>query len=157
MLKAKDIMTQKVVTVSPETRIEEAVRLMLENHYNALPVVDKEGRVRGIISKEDLIAEQRKFPIPSVFTILDAVIPLSSPKRLEKEIKKIAATTVEQAMTSDPITIEPETTLEEIATLMVKKNIHTFPVVEKEKLVGIIGKEDILRTLMPGFEAKATK
>ena len=64
----------------------------------------------------------------------------------------MAAITVTEAMTPDPITVDPETTLENIATLMVKNNIHTLPVLDQGKLVGIIGKEDILRTLMPGGE-----
>ncbi len=152
MLKATDIMTTKVVTVYPETKIEEAGKLLLENHFNGLPVVDQEGRLKGIICQEDLIVQQRKFPVPSVFTILDGIIPLTSQKHLEKEIQKLAATIVGQAMTPDPITVDPQTTVEEIATLMVKKNIHTLPVVEKGKLVGIIGKEDILRTIMPDSE-----
>jgi CBS domain-containing protein len=52
-------------------------------------------------------------------------------------------------MTPDPITVDPEATVEEVTTLMAKKNIHTLPVVDKGKLVGVVGKEDILRTLMP--------
>ena len=152
MLKAKDIMTRKVVTVSPETKVDQAGKLLLENHFNGLPVVDPEGRLMGIICQDDLIGQQRKFPLPSVFTILDGLIPLTSNKHLEKEIEKMAAATVGQAMTPDPITIDPEAPLEDIATLMVKKNIHTLPVVDKGKLVGIVGKEDILRTLMPGSE-----
>jgi CBS domain-containing protein len=150
MLKAKDIMTRKVITVSPETRIDVAGKLLLENHFNGLPVVDPEGRLKGIICQDDLIIQQKKFPLPSVFTILDGVIPLTSSKQMEKEVQKMAAITVGQAMTPDPITVDPETTLEEIATLMVKKNIHTLPVMEKGQLVGVIGKEDILRTLLPG-------
>ena len=149
MLKAKDFMTRKVVTVSPETKIDQAGKLLLENHFNGLPVVDQDGRLKGIICQDDLIVQQKKFPLPSVFTLLDGVIPLTSSKHLEKEIQKMAATTVGQAMTPDPITVDPETTVEEIATLMVKKNIHTIPVVDKDKLVGVIGNEDILRTLMP--------
>jgi CBS domain-containing protein len=80
------------------------------------------------------------------------VIPLTSSKHLEKEIQRMAATTVGQAMTPGPITVDPETTVEEIASLMVKKSVHTLPVVDKGKLVGVVGKEDILRTLMPGPE-----
>ncbi len=150
MLKAKDIMTTKIVAVSPETKIDQAGKLLLENHFNGLPVVDQEGHLKGIICQDDLIVQQMKFPVPSVFTILDGVIPLSSPKHLEKEIQKMAATTVGQAMSPDPLTVNPETTVEEIATLMVEKNIHTLPVVDKGKMVGVIGNEDILRTLMSG-------
>ena len=152
MLKAKDIMTRNVVTVSPETKIDQAGKLLLEKHFNGLPVVDPEGRLKGIICQDDLILQQKKFPLPSVFTLLDGVIPLTSSKHLEKEIQKMAATTVGQAMTPDPVTVAPETTVEEIASLMVKKNIHTLPVVDGGKLVGVVGKEDILRTLMHGPE-----
>jgi CBS domain-containing protein len=149
MLKAKDIMTVKIVTVSPETKIDQAAKLLLENHFNGLPVVDQGGSLKGIICQDDLIVQQKRFPLPSIFTILDGVIPLTSSKHLEKEIQKMAATTVGQAMTTEPVTVDPETTIEEIVTLMVQKNIHTLPVVQKGKLVGIVGKEDILRTLIP--------
>jgi CBS domain-containing protein len=148
MLKAKDFMTREVITVAPDTKIAEAAKILLENHFNGLPVVDKEGHLKGIICQDDLIVQQKKLPLPTVFTILDGVIPLSSPRHIEKELQKMAATTVGQAMTPDVLTIDPETPVEEIATLMVKKNIHTLPVMEKGKLVGIVGKEDILRTLM---------
>jgi CBS domain-containing protein len=75
---------------------------------------------------------------------------LASTKHYEKVLQKIAAATVADAMTPDPVTVPPDAPIEEIASLMVDKNFHTIPVVEKGKLVGIVGKEDILRTLMPG-------
>ena len=149
MLKAKDIMTKEVITVSPETEVTQAAKLLLEHHLNGLPVVDKEGNLKGIICQEDLIVQQQQIPMPSFFTLLDGLIPLKSYKSLEKEVAKIAATTVANAMTSDPVTIHPETELENIATLMVKHNTHTLPVLDQGKLVGIIGKEDVLGTLMP--------
>ena len=68
--------------------------------------------------------------------------------QVKKEISKITANTVDQAMTSSPKTVNPETSIEEAATIMVEKNIHTLPVVKDDQLVGIVGKEDILRTLM---------
>ena len=83
------------------------------------------------------------------FTVLDSFLPLSTEKAIDREVEKIAAVTVGEAMSHDPVTITPETSLEDIATLMVKNTIHTLPVLDKGKLVGIIGKEDVLRTLMP--------
>lgn len=152
MLTAKEIMTKQVITVSPETNITEAARLMLGKRINGLPVVDSLGRLKGIICQSDLIAQQEKLPLPSFFTLLDGFVPLSSYKNFEREVKKIAAVAVEQAMTRDPVTVNTETNLEEVATLMVRKNIHTLPVVDQGKLVGVIGKEDVLRTLMPKEE-----
>lgn len=149
MLKAKDIMTKEVITVHPETEIVQAAKLLLEHHINGLPVVDEEGRLKGIICQDDLIAQQRKIPLPSFFILLDSFIPLTSHKNIEKEVQKMAAITVNDAMIPDPVTIGQETGLDDIATLMVKNNIHTLPVLDQGKLVGIIGKEDILRTFMP--------
>ncbi|MCK9273858.1 MAG: CBS domain-containing protein [Syntrophales bacterium] len=149
MLTARDIMTKEVITVSPDTEIVEAARLLLSNHLNGLPVVDENGKLAGIICQEDLVVQQKKIPLPSFFTVLDGLIPLKSQKSIEQEIEKISAATVKQAMTKNPVTIEPETEIEDIATLMVSKNIHTLPVLEKGKLAGIVGKEDVLRTIMP--------
>lgn len=153
MLRARDIMTKELITVSPETEITKAAKILLEKGINGIPVVDS-GRLVGILCQSDLIAQQKKLPIPSVFTLLDGFIPLRSAKHFEKAFKKIAATTVADSMTPDPVTVQPETSIEEIAALMVDKNLHTLPVVEGKKLVGIIGKEDILRTLMSSAESK---
>ncbi|MFA4910107.1 MAG: CBS domain-containing protein [Desulfobacteria bacterium] len=147
MLKAGDIMTRKVISVSPETEVTKAAKILLDNSVNGMPVVDSEGRLVGIICQSDLIAQQKQLPLPSVFTILDGVIPLFSQKNLESEAQKIMATTVFKAMTPDPVTISPESSLEEIAKLMVDKKLHTLPVIKQGKLIGIVGKEDVLRTL----------
>ena len=148
MLKARDIMTRELITVSPGTEITHAAKLLIEKGINGIPVVDEEKLV-GIICQGDLIVQQKRMPIPSLFTLLDGFIPLKTPKHFEREIQKIAATTVDKVMTPDPVTIGPDTSIEDIASLMVDKNIHTLPVVDGKKLVGIVGKEDILRTLMP--------
>lgn len=148
MLKARDIMTKEVISVYPETEVAQAARLLLEHRINGLPVLDQEEHLIGIICQSDLIVQQKKIPLPSFFILLDSVIQLPSIKNIEKELQKIAAITVKEAMTPNPVTVDPDTALEDIATLMVKNNIHTLPVLDQGRLVGIIGKEDILRTLM---------
>jgi len=149
MLTAKDIMKTDVITVSSETEIIYAAKLLLENHINGVPVVDKGGKLAGILCQSDIIAQQKKLPIPSLFSFLDGFISLSSMKNLEKEVQKIAATTVSHAMTPNPVTVRSDTLIEVIAALMVDNNFHTLPVVDEGKLVGIVGKEDVLRTLIP--------
>jgi len=154
VVRVKDIMTKKVITVSPEMEIAHAAKLLLEKGINGVPVVDETGQLVGIICQSDLIAQQKGLPIPSIFTLLDGFFPLTSMKHLEKAVKKIAATTVADAMTSNPVTVRPETGVEELAGLMVDKKFHTLPVVVEGKLVGIVGKVDILRTLMSGSEER---
>ncbi len=148
MIKAKDIMTREVVTLTPETEVTKAAKLLLEKGFNAMPVVNRGGALVGILCQSDLISQQEALPVPSYFTLLDAFIPLTSLKKMEREVQKIAAATVAQAMTPDPVTVDPDTNIEEIAALMVDKGFHTLPVLDNGKLVGVVGKEDILRTLV---------
>ena len=148
MLKVKDIMTTEVISVSPETEITNAAKILLENHINGLPVIDTFGRLIGILCQSDLVAQQKGIPVPSVFTLLESFIPLTSMKRIDKEMEKIAALTVKEAMTLEPVTVSPETDIEDVAKLMVDKKYHTLPVMEGDKVVGIVGKEDVLKTLL---------
>ena len=148
MITAKDIMTTDVITISPETEIAQAAQLLLENRINGVPVVNDAGELVGILCQSDLIIQQKNIPIPSLFTLLDGFIPLTSSKKLDKEVEKIMATKAEDAMTANPVTVNSDTGIEEIAALMVEKSYHTLPVVDAGKLVGIVGKEDVLRTLI---------
>ena len=150
MLKASDIMTKDVLTVRPDTDILSAARLLLEKHFNGLPVVNEDNMIVGIICQSDLLVQQERIPLLSFFSLLGGVVPLKSPSVVDAEIKKITALIVKDAMTPDPLTVSPDTDIEEIAKIMVKKHIHSLPVQENGVLVGIIGKEDILRTLLPG-------
>lgn len=150
MLKVKDIMTRDVITVQPETEIVHATRLLLENHINGVPVTDEAGKLVGILCQSDLIAQQKELPIPSFFTFLNGIISTASMKHIEKQVQKIAATRVAEAMSPNPVTVPSDADIKDVAALMVDQNFHTIPVVDGGKLVGIVGKEDILRTLVPG-------
>ena len=149
MTTVRDIMTTDLITLTPDTDVVKAAQVLLDQHINGAPVVDKSGKLVGIICQSDLVAQQKKLPIPTLFTLLDSVIQLTSKKQIEKQIGKIAALTVAEAMTPDPVTVTPDTAIETVAALMVDNSFHTLPVVENEQLVGIIGKEDVLRTLLP--------
>ena len=148
MLKVKEIMTREVKTVSPDTEIVQAAKLLLSERINGVPVVNASGQLVGILCQSDLIAQQKSIPIPSLFTLLDGYIPMTLSKRLDKEVEKIVATKVDHAMTPDPVTVSSDTEIDKVAALMVEKNFHTLPVVDDGKLVGIVGKEDVLKTLL---------
>lgn len=148
MIYAKDIMTTDAITLNADDEISKAVQVMLENRINGLPVIEG-GVVVGILCQSDLVAQQKKLNLPSLFTLLDGVIPMSSQRDFDREMDKITALTVRQAMTPDPVSVTPGTPIEEVATLMADQKLYTVPVVESGELVGVIGKEDILRTLLP--------
>jgi CBS domain-containing protein len=154
MTEVRDIMTRQVITLSPDADIVSAAKTLLDNRINGAPVVDSGGRLLGILCQSDLIAQQKKLPIPSLFTLLDSVIQLRTPQQIEKQVRKIVAIKVSEAMTADPVTVRPDTDIETAAALMVDKKFHTLPVVEGSRLVGVLGKEDVLRTLLPAAEDK---
>ncbi len=147
MLKAKDIMTPSPITLTPETDIITAVKTLLENKINGVPVMDGD-KLMGVLTQSDLVAQQKELQVPSFFTLLDGVFPLASYDDLDKEVEKISATVVGQAMTVDITTITPETEIMQIATIMAEQKLYTLPVVDNGRLVGVVGKEDVLRTLV---------
>jgi len=147
MLNASDIMTTDVITVTPETSVLELADILFKKRINGVPVVDDEGNVLGIVSQSDLIDQAKKLHIPTVITILDAVIVLKTEKQMEKEIRKISGSRVTDIYTREVVSVREDTPVDEIATLMSRKRIHSIPVMDGKKLVGIVGKSDIIRAL----------
>ncbi len=141
-------MTSKVITVTPETGVTELAKTFTANNISGVVVVDQQGTAIGVVTESDLIDQQKKLHLPTVITILDSVIYLENPDRLEQEMKKIAGSIVEDIYSKKPTTVTSETTLDELATIMSEQNIHTLPVVDDDKLVGVIGKKDIIKTLI---------
>ena len=152
MATVKDIMTTDVITLTPEMDIATAGRLLLENSINGAPVLDAGGDLVGILCQTDLIAQQKDPPTPTFFTLLDSVIQLTSRKEIEKQVRKITALKVSEAMTPNPVTVRPDSKLETVAALIVESNFHTLPVIDGDRLVGIVGKEDIIRHLLSTLE-----
>ena len=148
MLKAKDVMSHEVVTITESTEISLAAKLLFEKGFNGVPVLNASGKLTGILCQADLVAQQKKLSLPSVFSLLDGFIPLGSIKDLDREVEKIAALTAANAMTRNPTIVSPETDLDEVASLMTDRGYHTIPVVSEGVVVGIIGLRDILATLL---------
>ncbi len=146
--RAGHIMTKNVISVSPNDEIEKAARLLLEHKISGMPVVDEESRVVGIISEGDLVIREQEVKAPAFSEILGGVIFLESQKRFFEELKKTIALTVDELMSRKVYTVNEETPLEQIATLMSKKAVNRVPVVDgNNKLVGIVTRQDIIRQL----------
>jgi CBS-domain-containing membrane protein len=148
MLKAKDIMTKNIITVRRETSVADLAKLLTSNNISGAPVLDDDDKVIAVVTESDLIDQSKKLHIPTVVTILDSVFYLENPDKMEAEMKKIAGTKVSEICSGPPKTVSPDTQLDEIATIMAEGNIHTLPVLDGDKLMGIIGKKDIIKTLI---------
>jgi len=151
MLKAEDIMSREVITVNENASVRELASLFLTHDISGAPVVDIAGKVIGVVTENDLIFQNKKVHLPTAVAILDAFLFLEGPEKMEKELKKIAGAKVGDICSRDLISVGPETELEELATLMAEKKIHTLPVMEDEQLVGVIGKSDIIRLIAQGL------
>ena len=145
---AADIMTRELITVTKDVSVKELALLFTGKDISGVPVVDADEQLIGIVTQSDLIYQNKKVHIPAVATILDAFIFLERPAKMDQEMKKIAGATVAEIYTPDPVTVEEETGLDEIATIMAEKKLHTLPVLKDGKMTGIIGKRDIIRTLI---------
>lgn len=148
MLNAADIMTKEVITVKKDTSLADLARILYENRINGAPVVDDEGALEGIICESDLIRKKKQFHIPTVVAVFDVIISLERPKNIEKEIQRISSTIVEELYTKEVVTVNKNTPVDEIATIMTSKKIYTIPVMDGDHLVGIIGKADLIRTIL---------
>ena len=147
MLKAEQIMTRKIISVDLEMEVSELASLFWKNRISGAPVVDESGKLLGIVTESDLIDQSKKVHIPTIMTILDTMIFLENPAKLDKEIKKMTGTKVKDIYSDKVVTVNEDTPMAEIATIMSDRRLHTLPVVNGEKIVGVIGKADIIRNL----------
>ncbi|MCI5207893.1 MAG: CBS domain-containing protein [Candidatus Electrothrix sp. ATG2] len=150
MLYAHNLMTENVIAVTKDTEVRELAKILTENKISGVPVLDESGKLAGVVTESDLIFQNKKVHIPTAVAILDAFFFLESPEKMEQEMKKMAGVTVGDIYAAEVVSVQKDTPLDELATLMAEKNIHTLPVLDQDELVGVIGKSDIIRTLAEG-------
>ena len=147
MLYARDIMTKKVLTVSPETSIADLSKTLENRQIGGVPVVDQDGRLVGVITQSDLVERARDLELPPSINILDFHFYLQIPSHSIQKVEKMLGTTVGDCMTPNPVTVAPDAPVSQIAALMAKQKVHTIPVVKAGKIVGVIGKMDLVRAM----------
>ncbi len=146
---ASDVMTRNFLSISPDTSVAEAIRLMLDNRISGLPVIDAAGRLVGILTEGDLLrrgetgTERHR---PRWLEIL------MGPGRLAGEYVRTHGRRVEEIMTRDLVTVTPETSLDEVVGLMERRRIKRVPVLDGDVPVGIVSRADLLRVLARTFE-----
>jgi len=146
-LRVADVMVVDVVAVRVGATIAEVSRVLAQHGISGVPVLDEEGRLCGIVSEKDIIAhqvlrEQRVLPEAELFDLLTSRLPDPEERELAGQF-----VVVEEIMTRNVVTVSPETPLREAAAIMVEKRIHRLPVVEGERLVGILTAFDLIRAL----------
>jgi len=143
-MRAHQIMTRDVITVTPHTTIEKAAKIMLQTHVSGLPVVDDAGTLVGVVSERDFlrrgeIGTGRRRPAWLEFFM--------GPGRAAAEFVHERGRKVEDVMTPDPITVDEQTPLEELVRLMEKKDIKRLPVMSGRILKGIVTRSNLLQAV----------
>ena len=147
MLIARDIMTEKIVSVTLETSLTDLAKKFVETRFSNLPVLDDDGQLVGIISETDLIEQHKPLHIPTVMTLFDWVFTLGSEKQFKEEVDRVTAATVGELYQKDPVTCSPDTTVRELAGLMSQHRVHLLPVVDGGKMIGVVARLDLIRVM----------
>jgi CBS domain-containing protein len=143
-MRAHQIMTKDVISVTPSTSIEDAARIMLQTHISGLPVLDQSGKLVGIVSESDFLRRSeigtgRKRPAWLQFLI--------GPGKAAADFVHERGRKVEDVMTEDPVTVGEETPLEDLVRLMEKKGIKRLPVMSGNTLKGIVTRSNLLQAV----------
>ena len=148
-LTVRDIMETDVPLVTVVDSVEQVIRVLREHELPGVPVVNEGGRCVGIITEADLViaGEDDELHLPHYVQLFGGVVFLESISHFEERLRKAFASTAEDMMTPDPVTIEPSATVREAARLIARKKHNRLPVVEHGRLVGVVTRVDVLDAL----------
>jgi len=143
-MKARDVMVRDVVTAHPDMKVSEAIELLAEHDVSALPVVDDDDRVVGVISEADLVRREEIGSVKHRPWWLEAITPATT---LAEEFAKAHGRRVEEVMSSDVVSASEDASLAEIAALLEKHRIKRVPIIEDGKLVGIVSRSNLIQAM----------
>ncbi len=143
-MNASDVMVRNVITIGPKALVSEAAKLLSENDISAIPVVDDQGNVVGIISEADLMRREEIGTEKKHYGWLEAVMPATM---LANEFAKSHGMKVEEVMSAHAISANADTPLAEIATLLERNRIKRVPIIEQGKIVGIVSRANLVQAL----------
>jgi len=150
MMKAADVMTRDVMTVRPETPVAQAIRLMLDNNFSGLPVMNADGKMVGILTEGDLLRRSETGTERHRPRWLEI---LMGPGRIAGEYVRTHGRKVEDIMTTGVVSVAADTPLDEVVSLMERRRIKRLPVLDGDALLGIVSRADLLRSLLKALEA----
>jgi CBS domain-containing protein len=153
-MKAQDVMVRDVVTVAPDTKVAEAVALLVKHDISALPVVDANGNLVGILSEADLLQREELGAEHHHPWWMETLMPAS---KLAEEFSKAHGKTVTEVMSTDVISAREDTPVSEIAALLERHRIKRVPIVSDGKVVGIVSRSNLIQALASSKPASEPK
>ena len=146
----QSIMTRKVVSVKPDTPLQEAAELLARHGFDGMPVVDEENKLVGILTEYDLISKGSAVHLPTFQKVIENLgIYHKDKSRFNKDFAELAALKVKDVMNNDPLTLVEDATYEEaVAAFREHHRVNPMPVIDQErKVVGVVSRFDILKPL----------
>ncbi|MEG1870873.1 MAG: CBS domain-containing protein [Peptostreptococcaceae bacterium] len=145
---AKDIMTANVKVAKEEDTIKDIANILITEKIGGVPVVDEDNKVVGIISETDIMKKEKYINPPEYITFLQGIICLDDFKKMEHDIKDIAAIKVKDLMSKEVVKVYEDDTFDDVANIMIKKSVNRVPVVDKDnRIKGIICRYDIIKSM----------
>ena len=147
-LTVADVMTQPVLSVTPDTTLQQAVQLINDHHISGLPVVNDAGTLIGELTEQDLMVRESGVDAGPYVMLLDSVIYLKNPLQWDKEVHQVLGNSVGELMAGHPHTCKPDLALPAAAKLLQDRRTQRLFVVDGEQaLVGVLTRGDVVRAL----------
>ncbi|PRX28249.1 BON domain-containing protein [Paraburkholderia sp. BL18I3N2] len=143
-MRASDVMTSNVISVTPEMTVREVARIFVDNGISGAPVLDHDGHVAGMISEDDLL---RRAEIGTDERTRTSWLHFWSASEEARDYIKTHAAKVRDVMTTDVVTVQPETQLGEVAGILETRRIKRVPVTNAGRLVGIVSRANLVQAL----------
>lgn len=148
-MQVRELMSSPAVTVASTTKIQEIARVMREGPFSGVPVVEEDGALVGVVTELELIERNAPLREPRYLAVLDGLIPVSLDeyRHYREQVGLVLATDASELMDDDPATIGPDDSLEKLLTLMRKPEQTMVPVVEGNRVIGVVTRTDVVRVL----------
>jgi len=143
-MRAMDVMVRDVVTIRPDATVKDAIDLLVKHDISALPVVDNDGAVVGIVSEADLVRREELSTAKHRSWWLEAITPATT---LAAEFSKAHGQRVDEVMSRQIVAAAPEAPLAEIATLLERHRIKRVPIIQDGRLRGIVSRANLIQAL----------
>jgi CBS domain-containing protein len=153
MKTAAEIMNADVPSVTPDDEARTAIDLLAKSDMGAIPVIDQDRQVVGIVSESDLVIadEESDLHLPHYLQIMGGIVFIGSMKGFEKRLEKAFATKVSELMSADPITVHTYEAADRVAKKIADHHHNHLPVVdEDERLAGMVTRADALAAVVDG-------
>ena len=145
----QEIMDADPATVTPDTPVEDVVRLLAQSELPGVPVVDSDGACVGIVTEADLVIadEQGDLHLPHYIQLFGGIVFLEPLRHFEERLRKAFAAKVNDMMTREPTTVGPHTSARDAARIVSESGHNRLPVVDDGRLVGVVSRADVLGAL----------